>query len=88
PEAGAQCGNSARWDLCGGPPARAVPTATGRYYRTALDGLLRRINAYLMRWAQRKYKRLRSFKKARRWWQGLTARQPGMLAHWAWMNEF
>ncbi|MGA3221784.1 MAG: hypothetical protein ABSE77_22430, partial [Acidimicrobiales bacterium] len=28
PEAGAQCGSSARWDLCGGPPVRAVPTAT------------------------------------------------------------
>jgi hypothetical protein len=28
PEAGAQCGNAARWDLRGGPPARAVPTAT------------------------------------------------------------
>jgi hypothetical protein len=27
PKAGAQCGSSARWDLCGGPPARAVPTA-------------------------------------------------------------
>ena len=25
---GAQCGNPARWDLCGGPSARAVPTAT------------------------------------------------------------
>src|SRR5205807_255423 len=28
PEAGAQCGSPARWDLCGGPPVRAVPTAT------------------------------------------------------------
>ena len=27
PEAGAQCVSSARWDLRGGPPARAVPTA-------------------------------------------------------------
>ena len=27
PEVGAQCVSSARWDLCGGPPARAVPTA-------------------------------------------------------------
>ena len=27
-EAGAQCGSSARWDLCGGRPVRAVPTAT------------------------------------------------------------
>src|ERR1019366_6862546 len=28
PEPGAQCGSPARWDLCGGPPERAVPTAT------------------------------------------------------------
>ena len=28
PKVGAQCGNPARWDLRGGPPARAVPTAT------------------------------------------------------------
>ena len=28
PEARARCGNTARLDLCGGPPARAVPTAT------------------------------------------------------------
>jgi len=27
PEVGAQCGSSARWDPCGGPPVRAVPTA-------------------------------------------------------------
>ena len=27
PEVGAECGSSARSDLCGGPPARAVPTA-------------------------------------------------------------
>ncbi|MGH3686069.1 MAG: recombinase family protein [Pseudonocardiaceae bacterium] len=27
PKAGAQCVSSARWDLRGGPPARAVPTA-------------------------------------------------------------
>ena len=28
PEAGAQCGSSARWDLCGGPRETAVPTPT------------------------------------------------------------
>ena len=28
PKVGARCGSPARWDLCGGPPARAVPTAT------------------------------------------------------------
>jgi RNA-directed DNA polymerase len=70
------------------PAVRGWMTYYGRFCRTALDGLLRRINAYLMRWAQRKYKRLRPFRKARRWWHELTARQPGMFAHWAWMNEF
>ena len=28
PEAGAQCGKSARWDLRGGCPERGIPTAT------------------------------------------------------------
>jgi hypothetical protein len=31
PERGAQCGSSARWDPCGGPPERAVATATGPF---------------------------------------------------------
>jgi RNA-directed DNA polymerase len=31
----------------------------GRFYRSGLHPLLRRINAYLVRWAKRKYKRLR-----------------------------
>jgi hypothetical protein len=30
PEVGAQCGSSARWDLCGGRRATGVPTATRR----------------------------------------------------------
>jgi len=38
--------------------------------------------------AKRKYKRLRTFKKVRKWWEGLTARQPHLFAHWAWMNDF
>jgi RNA-directed DNA polymerase len=59
----------------------------GRYYRTALDRLLRRINTYLMRWAQQRYKRLRPFRKALRWWAGLTERQPRLFAHWAWTTE-
>lgn len=39
-EAGAQCGSPARWDLCGGRPERAVPTATActfRCHRVALE---------------------------------------------------
>ena len=59
----------------------------GRYYRTALNRLLKRINAYLVRWAQRTYKRLRPSRKALRWWTRLTERQPDLFAHWAWMPE-
>jgi RNA-directed DNA polymerase len=70
------------------PVVRGWMTYYGRFYRTALNGLLQRINTYLMRWARRKYKRLRSYKKARRWWDGLTARQPRLFTHWAWMTDF
>ena len=39
----------------------------GRFYRSVLIKVLRRINAYLVRWAQCKYKRLRRYPaKARR----------------------
>ena len=70
------------------PVVRGWMTYYGRFYRTELDGLLRRINTYLVRWARQKYRRLRTYKKARRWWDGLTARQPRLFAHWAWMTEF
>ncbi|MBV9384194.1 MAG: group II intron reverse transcriptase/maturase [Streptosporangiaceae bacterium] len=70
------------------PVVRGWLTYYGRFYRTALNGLRQRINSYLVRWAKRKYKRLRSFKKVRRWWEGLTARQPRLFAHWAWMTDF
>ena len=70
------------------PVVRGWMTYYGRFYRTELDGLLKRINTYLVRWARQKYRRLRTYKKARRWWDGLTARQPRLFAHWAWMTEF
>jgi RNA-directed DNA polymerase len=70
------------------PIIRGWMTYYGKFYRTELDGLLRRINTYLVRWARRKFKRLRSFKRAKRWWNGLLRRQPGLFAHWAWMTEF
>ena len=54
----------------------------GRYYRSALDPLLKRVNAYLTRWAGRKYKRLRTQKRYSQWLAGLLARQPGLLTHW------
>jgi group II intron reverse transcriptase/maturase len=56
----------------------------GRFYRSALIQSLRRIDDYIVRWAMRKYKRLRG--KLSRAWDLLHAvqrRQPALLAHWA-----
>jgi RNA-directed DNA polymerase len=57
----------------------------GAFYRSALYPLLARINAYLVRWIRKKYKRLQARKKAMKCWQGITERYPGMFAHWRWV---
>jgi RNA-directed DNA polymerase len=57
----------------------------GAFYRSALYQLLSRINAYLVRWIRKKYKRLRAEKKAIECWQGITMRYPRMFAHWVWV---
>ncbi|MGJ6970072.1 group II intron reverse transcriptase/maturase [Streptosporangium sp. G11] len=56
----------------------------GAFYRSALYPLLSRINAYLVRWIRKKYKRLQARKKALKCWQGITERYPRMFAHWNW----
>jgi RNA-directed DNA polymerase len=55
----------------------------GRFYRSELVRLLRRINDYLVRWARWKYKRLRrSPAKARRFLAEISRREPDLFAHW------
>jgi group II intron reverse transcriptase/maturase len=55
----------------------------GRHFPSALHPLLRRINFYLVRWAQRKYKRLKCHpKRAWRFLTGVARREPGLFAHW------
>jgi len=58
----------------------------GRFYRSALYSLLRRLNSYVRRWAGRKYKRLRTHKRFQRWWDGLLERQPRLFAQWRWVH--
>ena len=60
----------------------------GRFYRTVMSPLLRRINSYLRRWAGKKYKRLRTYKQFKRWWTGVLNREPGLFAHWRWVRVF
>lgn len=54
----------------------------GAFYPSVLRPFLQRINAYLVRWIRRKYKRLSGFKKSKQCFQDITRRYPGMFAHW------
>jgi group II intron reverse transcriptase/maturase len=58
-------------------------TYYGRYFPSVLDPVLTRINEYLVRWAQRKYKRLRRCpQRAWRLLATVATREPGLFAHW------
>jgi RNA-directed DNA polymerase len=70
------------------PIVRGWMTFWGRFYRTQMDPLLKRINTYLVRWARQKYRRLRAFKRVKAWWDGVTQRAPDLFAHWAWTHRF
>lgn len=55
----------------------------GRFYRSELLHFLRRLNTHLVRWAGRKYKRLkRRERKAMAWLAQIAQRSPGLFAHW------
>jgi RNA-directed DNA polymerase len=54
----------------------------GRFYRSALYPLLARINAYLVQWLRKKYKRLAGLKKALQSLAGAATRYPRLFAHW------
>ncbi len=55
----------------------------GRFYRSELVRLLKRINEYLVRWARWKFKRLRRRPaRARSFLASVYRRQPELFAHW------
>lgn len=60
----------------------------GRFFRSKLHPLLKRINSYLVRWARKKYRRLASFKRVKRWWVDLVDRNRRLFAHWQWTGTF
>jgi RNA-directed DNA polymerase len=70
------------------PVVRGWMQYYGAFYRTALHPLLLRINAYLMRFIRKKYRRLRPFGKAKAGWQRITGQQRGLFAHWVWTVQF
>ena len=55
----------------------------GHYYKSAMYPTLRAFNRVLVRWAMRKYKRLRGHQRRARYWLGQVARRdPRLFAHW------
>ena len=55
----------------------------GAFYRSELRFLVYRIDQHLVRWARRKFKRLR-YQPVRAWaWlAAVKRRDPGLFAHW------
>ncbi len=70
------------------PIVRGWMNYYGRFNPSALHRLLQRINTYLMRFLRNKFKRVRSFKKAKDGWQRIIDQHPRTFAHWAWVTTF
>jgi RNA-directed DNA polymerase len=70
------------------PIVRGWMNYYGRFYRSAMAALLLRVSAYLRRWAGKKYRRLRTYNRFKRWWAGLLERDPGLFAHWRWVRAY
>jgi RNA-directed DNA polymerase len=65
------------------PVVRGWVQYYARFYPSALRTALRTLDSFLVRWAQRKYKRLRGHtKRAWGWLMSVRARQPRLFAHW------
>jgi RNA-directed DNA polymerase len=69
------------------PIVRGWMNYYGAFYPSALSTLLARINTYLVRWVRKKYKRLRSIRKAQARWEYVTTTYPRYLAHWEWVTH-
>ena len=55
----------------------------GHFYKEQLRPTLRRIDAYVIRWARRKFKRMRPRPEgARDWFDRLRRANPRLFAHW------
>ena len=55
----------------------------GKYYRSALCPTFRHLNRTLVRWAMRKYKRLRIHRRRAEYWLGeIARRETRLFAHW------
>jgi RNA-directed DNA polymerase len=70
------------------PIVRGWMTYYGRFYRSEMAPLLRRVSTYLKRWTGKKYRRLRTHKRFVKWWLGIQEREPGLFVHWKWVRSY
>jgi RNA-directed DNA polymerase len=65
------------------PVVRGWINYYGNFYKSALYPTFQRMNNILVRWATRKYKRLRGHnRRALHWLQQIVHKQPELFAHW------
>lgn len=69
------------------PQVRGWMNYYGRYYRSELYPLLRRVNYRIQQWTRSKYKRLRPKKKMLEAWDRVTTRYPRLFPHWQWVTD-
>jgi RNA-directed DNA polymerase len=70
------------------PIVRGWMNYYGRFYRSAMEPLLLRVNFYVRRWAAKKYRRLRPHKAFQRWWIGLRRRLPRLFVQCQWVQAW
>jgi RNA-directed DNA polymerase len=65
------------------PQVRGWIDYYGAFYRSELSFLQRRLNEHLVRWAMRKFKRLKTSRaRAWAWLNAVLEREPRLFAHW------
>jgi RNA-directed DNA polymerase len=64
------------------PKLRGWINYYGKFYKSALIPVFKCLNRRLVRWAQRKYKRLRSQRRATHWLRRIARKEPVLFAHW------
>ncbi len=65
------------------PIVRGWMNYYGNFYKSALYATLRHLNGILVRWAMRKFKRLRRHQRRAEYWLGRIARrEPWLFPHW------
>ena len=66
------------------PVVRGWINYYGSYHPSALFPLYAQLTSQQVRWAKRKYKKMRSYRKAKEWIERYSHRENSLFAHWRW----